>query len=103
MQLEIGIQSTHKKTLRACGRSDQLEPVMANIRRLVEAGNMKIHVDLIAGLPYEDYRRFQQSFDDVYRLGAQQFQLGFLKLLTGTPMEKYGRGARLCICRAPAL
>lgn len=87
VQLEIGIQSTHKKTLRACGRSDQLEPVMANIRRLVEAGNMKIHVDLIAGLPYEDYRRFQQSFDDVYRLGAQQFQLGFLKLLTGTPME----------------
>ena len=94
IQLEIGIQSTNTETLRACGRTDRLDRVFRNVRRLVEAGNSNIHVDLIAGLPLENYARFTKSFDDVYRMGAHQFQLGFLKLLTGAPMnrlvEKYG-------------
>lgn len=88
IQLEIGIQSTNTKTLRSCGRTERLDRVFKNVKRLVEAGNSNIHVDLIAGLPYEDYTRFGQSFDEVYRMGAHQFQLGFLKLLTGTPMNQ---------------
>lgn len=88
IQLEIGIQSTNPETLRSCGRTERLDRVFKNIKRLVEAGNSNIHVDLIAGLPYEDYTRFGQSFDDVYRMGAHQFQLGFLKLLTGAPMNQ---------------
>ncbi len=88
IQLEIGIQSTNPKTLRACGRTDRLDRVFRNVQRLVEAGNSNIHVDLIAGLPLEDYERFGRSFDDVYRMGAHQFQLGFLKLLTGAPMNQ---------------
>ncbi len=88
IQLEIGIQSTNPDTLRACGRTDRLERVFCNVKRLVKAGNSNIHVDLIAGLPLEDYIRFGKSFDDVYRLGAHQFQLGFLKLLTGAPMNQ---------------
>ena len=88
IQLEIGIQSTNPETLRACGRTDRLDRVFRNVKRLVEAGNSNIHVDLIAGLPYEDFERFGRSFDDVYRMGAHQFQLGFLKLLTGAPMNQ---------------
>ena len=88
IQLEIGIQSTNPETLRACGRTERLDRVFRNVKRLVEAGNSNIHVDLIAGLPYEDYERFGQSFDDVYRMKAHQFQLGFLKLLTGAPMNQ---------------
>lgn len=88
IQLEIGIQSTNPETLRACGRTDRLDRVFSNIKRLVAAGNSNIHVDLIAGLPLEDYARFSRSFDDVYRMGAHQFQLGFLKLLTGAPMNQ---------------
>ncbi len=88
IQLEIGIQSTNPETLRACGRTERLERVFRNVQRLVGAGNSNIHVDLIAGLPLEDYERFARSFDDVYRLRAHQFQLGFLKLLTGAPMNQ---------------
>ncbi len=88
IQLEIGIQSTNPETLRACGRTDRLDRVFRNVKRLVEAGNSNIHVDLIAGLPLEGYVRFAKSFDDVYHMGAHQFQLGFLKLLTGAPMNQ---------------
>ena len=88
IQLEIGIQSTNPETLRACGRTERLDRVFRNVQCLVQAGNSNIHVDLIAGLPLEDYKRFGKSFDDVYRMGAHQFQLGFLKLLTGAPMNQ---------------
>ena len=94
IQLEIGIQSTNPATLKACGRTDRLERVFGNVKKLLAGGNINIHVDLIAGLPLEDYQRFGKSFNDVYRLGSHQFQLGFLKLLTGAPMnelaEQYG-------------
>lgn len=94
IQLEIGIQSTYPEALRACGRTDRLSRVFHNVQRLRQSGNINVHVDLIAGLPLETYARFQQSFDEVYHLKAHQFQLGFLKLLTGAPMndliEPYG-------------
>lgn len=87
-QLEIGIQSTHQPTLKAINRQDNWEKLSANVKRLLSFGNMHIHVDLIAGLPYEDLPTFAQSFDDVYGLDADMLQLGFLKVLPGTQMRR---------------
>lgn len=87
-QLEIGIQSTHEPTLKAINRKDNWEKLAANVRRLLAMKNMHIHVDLIAGLPFEDLPTFGKSFDDVYSLEAHMLQLGFLKVLPGTQMEK---------------
>lgn len=87
-QLEIGIQSTHQPTLKAINRQDNWEKLAANVKRLLSFGNMHIHVDLIAGLPYEDLPTFAKSFDDVYGLGADMLQLGFLKVLPGTQIRR---------------
>lgn len=87
-QLEIGIQSTHQPTLKAINRQDNWEKLSANVKRLLSFGNMHIHVDLIAGLPYEDLPTFAKSFNDVYGLEAHMLQLGFLKVLPGTQMRK---------------
>ena len=87
-QFEIGIQSTHEPTLKAINRKDNWERLAANVRKLLAMGNMHIHVDLIAGLPYEDLPTFGKSFNDVYGLDAHMLQLGFLKVLPGTQMEK---------------
>ena len=88
VQLEIGIQSTFGEALKACGRNPSTKRLFSNIRRLREKGNINLHVDLIAGLPKENLERFRQSFNEVYSLHAHQLQLGFLKLLTGSPMEQ---------------
>lgn len=87
-QFEIGIQSTHKPTLAAINRRDNWGKLADNVRRLLNMHNMHIHVDLIAGLPYEDLSTFGKSFDDVYGLHAHMLQLGFLKVLPGTQMQK---------------
>lgn len=87
-QMEIGIQSTHQETLKAINRQDNWERLASNVRRLLSFGNMHIHVDLIAGLPYEDLPTFAKSFNDVYGLEADMLQLGFLKVLPGTQMRK---------------
>lgn len=93
-QFEIGIQSVNKKTLLAINRSVDTGLTLENVRRLVKLGNSHIHVDLIAGLPFEDYASFRGSFDVVYGLNANNLQLGFLKLLKGTEMrdtsDEYG-------------
>lgn len=93
-QLEIGIQSTHQPTLKAINRQDNWAKLAANVRRLLSFKNMHIHVDLIAGLPYEDLPTFAKSFNDVYGLQADMLQLGFLKVLPGTQLcretQKYG-------------
>lgn len=86
-QFEIGIQSTHGPTLEAVNRSTDIDKVKANVLRLLDLGNAHIHVDLIAGLPYEDYATFRNSFNEVYGLGAHNLQLGFLKLLKGTEIR----------------
>ena len=88
IQLEIGVQSTNEETLRAVNRSHDLKKLMSNTRRLCSMENIHVHTDLIAGLPLEDYNSFAKSFDDVYSLGAQQLQLGFLKVLTGSPLHE---------------
>ncbi|MBQ8227723.1 MAG: DUF4080 domain-containing protein [Clostridia bacterium] len=88
IQLEIGIQSTNEKSLKESCRYAPNEKIFKNVSSLCEAGNINLHTDLIAGLPYESYERFQQSFNDVYKLKAHQLQLGFLKLLSGAPLNE---------------
>ena len=93
-QFEIGIQSTNKDTLGAVKRNVEFESLKETILKVKEGGNIHIHLDLIAGLPYEGYESFGKSFNDVYSLFPQQLQLGFLKLLKGSGLrrdaEKYG-------------
>ena len=93
VQLEIGLQSTNPETLAAISRHIAPDRVLQNVKRLHEMGNIHVHLDLIAGLPYESYDRFAQSFDDAYGC-ADLLQLGFLKLLHGTSLraraEEYG-------------
>lgn len=83
-QLEIGIQSVNETTLRAVNRPEKWLSVKPKIQRLQALKNMHIHVDLIAGLPYEDLAAFGHSFNEIYSLQAEDFQLGFLKVLPGT-------------------
>ncbi len=87
-QFEIGVQSTNPQTLQEIDRPANLEQLFAKVRRLLTPGNIHVHLDLIAGLPYEDYTRFQTSFNDVYAYKPHQFQLGFLKVLPGSAMEQ---------------
>ncbi|MCI8292193.1 MAG: B12-binding domain-containing radical SAM protein [Hespellia sp.] len=88
VQLEIGIQSTNARTICEIQRSMDFERVAANVKRIHNAGNIHQHLDLIAGLPYEDYESFHQSFDSVYALQPEQLQLGFLKVLKGSHMQE---------------
>ena len=85
-QFEIGVQSTLKETMIAINRPIEFEKLRVNCLRLIEMGNIHIHLDLIAGLPYEGYERFLKSFDDVFEIGPHALQLGFLKILKGTPI-----------------
>lgn len=87
VQLEIGVQTTNTRTLEAINRRTDMERLAVNVARLIKAGNMHIHLDLIAGLPYEDIVSFRKSFDDVYRMGSHELQLGFLKMLSGAPIN----------------
>ena len=86
-EFEIGIQSTNRETLLACGRTSFPEKTVRQMTKLYELRNIKIHADLIAGLPHESYARFAQSFNSVYGK-CDELQLGFLKLLYGTDLRK---------------
>ena len=88
MQLEIGLQSFNGKTLAEINRKTDVERLKYNIERVVANDNMHIHIDLIAGLPYEDFNSFAQSFNIAYALKPNMLQLGFLKLLYGAPMRE---------------
>jgi len=88
VQLEIGVQSTNEDTIAAINRTMNLKKLASNVKRLNEAKNVHLHLDLIAGLPYEDYVIFQKSFDEVYAMEPEQLQLGFLKVLKGSMMEE---------------
>lgn len=93
-QLEIGVQSTNDKTIDAIDRKTDFKEICSAVRRVHEAGGVHMHLDLIAGLPFEDIASFKKSFDDVFKLRPHVLQLGFLKLLRGTRIrseeEKYG-------------
>ncbi len=86
IQLEIGVQSTNPKTLHEIRRKTQLSRIYSAVTQLQKAQNIHLHLDLIAGLPFEDYDRFKQSFRDIYALKPDQLQLGFLKVLKGSYM-----------------
>ena len=88
VQLEIGIQSTNPDTICAIRRTMDFEKVKGVVERIKSGGNIQQHLDLIAGLPYEDIESFSRSFDEVYRLRPEQLQLGFLKVLKGSYMEE---------------
>lgn len=93
-QVEIGVQSLNPTTLEAVNRGKNRELLLYNAKRLIDLGTVHVHLDLIAGLPYEDYLTFMESFNGVYELRPMELQLGFLKLLKGTRIrdekEKYG-------------
>ena len=94
IQLEIGVQSANERTISEIQRTMKLAQVKERVLRIKESGNVHQHLDLIAGLPYEDYHSFARSFDLVYGMGPEQLQLGFLKVLKGSLMyeraEEYG-------------
>ncbi|OUQ25601.1 B12-binding domain-containing radical SAM protein [Lachnoclostridium sp. An131] len=94
VQLEIGVQSANRETLKAVRRSTDLERLRRVVERIRDGKNIHQHLDLIAGLPFEDYESFGHSFDQVFALKPEQLQLGFLKVLKGAPMyedaRKYG-------------
>lgn len=88
IQLEIGVQSTNEQTLHAINRYMNLEHLRQVVDKIHSFHNIHQHLDLIAGLPYEDYDSFVTSFNDVYSMRPQQLQLGFLKVLKGSPIEE---------------
>lgn len=88
IQLEIGVQSFNDKTLTTVNRKTDLVKLQKNVRELLGFANMHIHLDLIAGLPFEDFESFKESFNKVIALKPHQLQLGFLKLLKGSDIEK---------------
>ncbi len=94
VQLEIGVQSTNSDTIKAIHRHMDLKILADNVKKIHSAHNIHMHLDLIAGLPYEDFESFGKSFDDIYNMKPDQLQLGFLKLLHGSlmreEMDSYG-------------
>ncbi len=87
IKLEIGVQTTNQDTLLAVNRPSKIHKIEKVVQELSKTGTIHIHLDLIAGLPYEGFRSFRNSFNDVYALAPTQLQLGFLKVLKGSPIE----------------
>ena len=94
VQFEIGVQSTNACTIEAIHRKMNLDVLREKVMKVHATGNIHQHLDLIAGLPYENYESFQKSFNEVYAMKPDQLQLGFLKVLKGSPLywqrEEYG-------------
>ncbi|MFA6075021.1 MAG: DUF4080 domain-containing protein [Negativicutes bacterium] len=87
-QFEAGLQSFNSETLRAINRTNNYATICERLNRLRCCGKSHLHVDLIAGLPYERYQDFARSFDKAYAIRADMLQLGFLKLLKGAPISQ---------------
>lgn len=92
IQLEIGVQSTNEKTLAKIHRKTDFEEITRKVKAVQKGENVHQHLDLIAGLPYENYESFGRSFNDVYALKPEQLQLGFLKVLKGSYMAEAAEG-----------
>ena len=88
IQIEVGVQSTHKKTLDAINRYNDWPYIQKSIRPIIQAGRTHVHMDLIVGLPHEDFNRFGQSFNDLFSLQPHALQIGFLKLLKGSGVRR---------------
>ena len=89
IQLEIGVQSTNEITIKEIKRTMKLERLKEIVEKVKSFGNIHQHLDLIAGLPYEDYATFRKSFDEIYALQPNQLQMGFLKVLKGSYMYEH--------------
>ena len=87
-QFEAGLQSFNVETLKAVNRRTNMEKLVHNLKEIVSGGNIHLHIDLIAGLPYENFESFAKSFNQAYEINANVIQLGFLKLLKGSTLEK---------------
>ena len=87
LRFEVGIQSTYEPTNKAVKRMQNFERLSEVVRQLMKDGKCDLHLDLIAGLPYESFERFAKSFDDVFAFRAKELQLGFLKMLRGTSLR----------------
>ena len=88
IQIEVGVQSTHKKTLDAINRYNDWPYIQKSIRPIIQTGRTHVHMDLIVGLPHEDFKRFGQSFNDLFSLQPHALQIGFLKLLKGSGVRR---------------
>ena len=88
IQIEVGVQSTHKKTLDAINRYNDWPYIQKSIRPIIQAGRTHVHMDLIVGLPHEDFKRFGQSFNNLFSLQPHALQIGFLKLLKGSGVRR---------------
>jgi len=91
IQLEIGVQSTNEMTVKEIKRTMKLERLKEVVEKIKGYGNIHQHLDLIAGLPFEDYDTFRKSFDEVYELEPNQLQMGFLKVLKGSYMYEHAK------------
>lgn len=101
IQLEIGVQSTNVETLSAVNRKTELTKLQTTVAAVREKNNVHIHLDLIAGLPHETLDSFRNSFNEVYRMRPHQLQLGFLKVLSGAPMEQMAKENGIVYQSAP--
>ena len=101
IQLEIGVQSTNEQTIKEIHRTMKFSQVTEVVNRVHAAKNIHQHLDLIAGLPFEDYNSFHKSFCDVYALRPEQLQLGFLKVLKGSYMEEKTKDYELLYQKRP--
>ena len=101
VQLEIGVQSTNAATITEIKRTMELERLKKTVKQIQSAANIHEHLDLIAGLPYEDYETFANSFDEIYALKPNQLQLGFLKVLKGSYMYQHAKEYELVYYSTP--
>lgn len=101
VQMEIGVQSTNEKTLAEIRRGMDVTRLKQVVSRIKEGQNIHVHLDLIAGLPYEDYESFGKSFNEVYAMGPEQLQLGFLKVLKGSYMHERAKDYGLVYLENP--
>lgn len=101
IQLEIGVQSTNPETIKEIHRTMDFEKLGEIVTKIQKGNNIHQHLDLIAGLPFEDFQSFAKSFDDVYALKPHQLQLGFLKVLKGSYMEEQKENYGLVYKSAP--
>ena len=88
IQVEVGLQSFNPKTLESINRKTDVKKLCRNLEKLISFGNVHTHIDLIAGLPYEDMESFEDSFNTAFNMHSQNLQLGFLKLLYGADMRE---------------
>ena len=101
VQMEIGVQTTNRETIKEIRRIMDVDKLENVVKRLHEGKNIHIHLDLIAGLPFEDYESFKHSFNRVYAMKPEQLQLGFLKVLSGSYMAEKSRDYGLLYTESP--